>query len=79
MSTCNYKKLGQTGKVDPTHSGIVMTPQWGMPGYDLGPPNCPGGFTNLNKDYGNNGNACNNGHFVKGLCGNNKVKENFRG
>ena len=77
MSTCNYKTLGQTGNSDPT-PGIIMTPQWGGPGFDLGVPNCPGGFTTLNKAYSNNGNACNNGYFVKGLCGGNKViKENY--
>ena len=75
MSTCNYKTLNQTGKMDPTHSSIVMTPQWGAPGYDLGAPNCKtGGFGTLATAYNNNGNGCNNGHFVQGLCGGNVVR-----
>ena len=56
-----------------------MTPQWGGPGFDLGASDCrTGGFGTLTTAYNNNGNGCNNGHFVQGLCGGNKViKENF--
>ena len=70
--SCNFKTLTETGRLDPTHSNIQVTPVWGGPGYDLGKPDCrTGGYGTLTTAYNNNGNGCNNGNFVTGLCGGN--------